>query len=1001
MFRKSMFVLSILLIASFIFGPIALAQSPTPMAQVSRPAGPGNYPEYPIDHLTTQNSNQPGAALIALGQPGTSFRYVKSFGVTQQPYISDTNHLNDPVGIFIDSNNNVYITEYSGNRVLKYDSSGNNVLALGKAGVCITDNYMFCSPKDVALDHSGNIWVADGNRVVQYNASGTFLQQLPQDNPWDTGNDNTHFNDPHGVAFDNGGRMFVSDTNNQRIQIYDISGGSPVYSATIGINGESGSDNSHFNQPFRIAVDSSNRLYVVDKENDRVQRCTYNSGGWSCSTFKKSLNQPQGIALDSSNNVYIADTTNGRIVKCTSSAVCSTFEQGAYWPSDVAVDSSGNVYGAVETESFISKYDSSGNYSGPFKGALFVPYLTDGNHFNHPRVAIDPQGNIIILEEQGQRLVKLDSDGNLLFSLGVPGISGSDNNHFNWPHGVATDSAGKIYVADSCRVQIISPNGVYLNTLGTGCGTGDYEFNWASGIAVDKNGNIYVADYPNHRVEIFNNNLVFIGRIGQTGVCSAANDRLCEPIAVTVDSNGNVFVTDGGNLRVQKFNSNLHWQMTIGNGTWGNSFDQLAWPEDIAVDSQGKIYVTDWSNNRVQIFDSTGAYLTTIGGAWGTNTSQFIGVPGVDLDSKGNVYVTDWENARIQKFAPGVPGWRQANINGFGEQTNGGVTSLEVFQGELYAGTANWALGGRIYRTPDGKNWSPVTDFGVTNAYSVTNPVIADLIEFQGNLYAGTAWDGIAGQVWRSANGTTWDQVISDGFGDEKNQGIKTFGVFNNFLYAGTSNNDGVQIWRSSSGDALSWTQVFTNSLGNATTASGFAVFNNELFAALFNDPSGQAQVWHTSNGTDWSVASTPGFGETSNDSPGGFAVFKGNLYLGIRNDITGAQLWRSNNGTTWDKVIGNGFGAIENNKIDGLYVYKDRLYAFTDNGKTGLQTWVSADGDLWSQFGTPGFGDSNNKSTLWSNAVTEYDSSIFIGTWNGGEVWQMLNQIHLPLIIK
>lgn len=67
----------------------------------------------------------------------------------------------------------------------------------------------------------------------------------------------------------------------------------------------------------KIALDSSDRLYVAEIGNNRVQRCTYSSG-WSCTVLDSNLNGPQGIAVDNSDNVYIADTWNGQIRKCTS-----------------------------------------------------------------------------------------------------------------------------------------------------------------------------------------------------------------------------------------------------------------------------------------------------------------------------------------------------------------------------------------------------------------------------------------------------------------------------------------------------------------------------------------------------------------------------------------------------------------------------------------------------------------------------------------------------------
>jgi len=263
-----------------------------------------------------------------------------------------------------------------------------------------------------------------------------------------------------------------------------------------------------------------------------VQKCTYSSG-WTCNTFDTGLNYPQGVTADGT-DIYVADTDNGRIRKCTGGGSCSDFAalyKGIY---DVVVDSSGNVYGAVAYDAVIYKYDSSGTYLGIFLGVENVPYLTDGYHYNRPRVAIDSSDNIIIIEEHGHRLVKLDRFGNFQWSVGVPGVDAYDNDHFaHAPHGVATDANNNIYVVDGDRVQIFNSSGVYQATLDDG-------FSWVAGIAVDTAGNIYISDAHEHIVKIYDDNLVNVGQIGAAGECGSANDRLCWPIGLEVDSAGNI-----------------------------------------------------------------------------------------------------------------------------------------------------------------------------------------------------------------------------------------------------------------------------------------------------------------------------------------------------------------------------------------------------------------------------------------------------------------------------
>ena len=336
------------------------------------------------------------------------------------------------------------------------------------------------------------------------------------------------------------------------------------------------------------------------------------------------------------------------------------------------------------------------------------------------------------------------------------------------------------------------------------------------------------------------------------------------------------------------------------------------------------------------------------------------------------------------------PSWQQINTNGFGDSQTNGVISLEVFQNQLYAGTANGS-GGSVWRLrPDGQ-WQQVSEAGFGNGSAA--PAIVDLAVFQGKLYAGMGWDDAPGQVWRSVNGTSWQPVTTDGFGDSGNIAITNFAVFKGLLYAGTGTSNGsAQIWRSMSGSSNTWTKVAPDGPELSGNVTGFAVYKRVLYAAI--EPSsgvGPAQIWRSTNGNDWTTVTIDGFGDPNNVSTGGFAQFGGYLYLGTRNDVTGGQLWRTMDGLHWEMVIGDGFGDVNNIKIESLLVHDDLLYAVTFNPQTGLQIWRSEDALNWEQIISNGFGDSNNFSTLWNDAFIEYQGHILIGTWNnvdGGELW-------------
>ena len=934
------------------------------------------------------------AAVLTTGQPGTNFRYVQTFGETQVPYLADTGHLNNPVGLFVDGSNNLFVTEEWGFRVLKYNSTGGSIWSLGKAGVSGTDQYVFSHPTDTAIDQNGNVWVADANRIVEYDASGVFIRQLPETQAQNAGSDNTHFNDTWGIAVDTGGRLYVSDRNNHRVQVYDLSTGSPVYSSTVGVTGQPGSNNAHFNQPFRIALDNLNNLFVADSGNNRVQKCSY-SGAWVCTTFDTGYGLVQGLTVDNNNAVYASDMHNAYVRKCTAGGVCINFGAPNVYYTDLAVDSNGFVYGTQPWgNSTVTKVNSSGQFPTTFAGVPGVPYLTDGYHYNRPRVTTDFAGNILISEEMGQRVVKLDPNGTLLWTYGGRNMNcGANWGAFCAPVGIAADSTGRIFIADSsaCRVFILNSDGTPYTSLGQGCGTGDYQFGEATGVAIDQFDNIYVVDRSNQRVEIFNKNLVFTSRIGQTGVCDLANNHFCQPQSVAVDSAGSIYVTERGNNRVQKFSSSLQWQMSIGTNNWGEQFDQFAWPEDVDVDSQGKIYISDWTNQRIQVFDSTGAYLTAIGGDGGVNTGQFIGAVGVSVDRKGNVFTSDWENNRIHKFAPDVRGWKQVNINGFDSRRIEAIPSMGTFAGYLYASTADFTINDyRLYRTQDGNSWVR----GLTSFSSG----ISALKEYKNKLYLGT-W---AGEIWSSPNGAAWTRVFTSTWG------ISHFSVFNDALFAGTYTDaalTGEVLYKTT--DGVQWDPLVSN--GNGTqSVSGIlssAEFHGLLYlgAADWTNTTG-AHIWRT-NGITLTEVVSDGFGSPGNLVPGGMAVLADQIYVSV-GQADGFQVWRSPSGEvgSWEKVLEGSPSNPGTTHYTSMAALDNQLFLVVENSTNGLQVWSTNDGRVWSKASPAGLGDSNNTRSEWSNGLTIFNNKLYLAipnSANGAEIWQKMFDVYMPLMPK
>jgi hypothetical protein len=160
-------------------------------------------------------------------------------------------------------------------------------------------------------------------------------------------------------------------------------------------------------------------------------------------------------------------------------------------------------------------------------------------------------------------------------------------------------------------------------------------------------------------------------------------------------------------------------------------------------------------------------------------------------------------------------------------------------------------------------------------------------------------------------------------------------------------------------------------------------------------------RIWRTSNGTTWDQVNTDGFGDANNTETITLAIYKGQLYAGTINKVTGGQIWRTSNGTTWNVIMTNGFGDPNKSDINGLYVFENRLFATAANDVTGTEVWATSNGNQWTQVNIDGWGDSNNGFSLRGNAGANFKNNLVISVTNGangGEVWQMEQyKVYLP----
>jgi sugar lactone lactonase YvrE len=293
--------------------------------------------------------------------------------------------------------------------------------------------------------------------------------------------------------------------------------------------------------------------------------------------------------------------------------------------------------------------------------------------FSEPSgVAVDTSGNVYVADWSNHRIRKVTPTGVVTTLAGstqgdVDGIGVAAQ--FANPYGVAVDTSGNVYVADTnnYRIRKVTPTGVVTTLAGSMPGdvdgtTATAQFSFPFGIAVDASGNVYVADRSNHRIRKVTPTGVVTTLAGSTrgyGDGTGATARFSEPSDVAVDGSGNVYVADQSNHRIRKVTP-TGVVTTLAGSTQGYADDtgaaaQFSEPSGIAVDGSGNVYVADQSNHRIRKVTPTGVVTTLAGSTQGyaddTGAAAQFSYPfDVAIDASGRVYVADWSNHRIRKI---------------------------------------------------------------------------------------------------------------------------------------------------------------------------------------------------------------------------------------------------------------------------------------------------------------------------------------------------------------
>jgi len=605
------------------------------------------------------------------------------------------------------------------------------------------------TPHGVAADAAGNLYIADfsNNRIRKVDAVTGIITTFAGTGAGGFNGDNisaltANLGGPADIFFDNAGDMYIAVQYQHRIRKITMSTGiitTVAGSGTSGYNGDGiSATTAQLSSPRGVFVDGSGNIFIADQNNHRVRKVSFATGlistiagttfsgynGDNIAATTARLNFPSGVALDASGHIYIADVSNNRLRRVNASTGVITTVAGTgvngyngdgiaattaqVRPIHVEFDAAGNIY--IADNNRIRKITIATGLISTIAGNGMQGYNGEGlpatsAWINTPLgFCFDPAGNFYFPENYNHRVRKVNIATGIISTVAGNGVADgllATAVPISHTSGSAVDQYGNVYIADElhCRVRKVDYATGIITTV---AGNGSLSYNGdgipavAAGVslptdvAVDPAGNLYITDYGNHRIRKVDAATGLISTIVGTGIIiyngdniPATSATIYAPYGIELDAAGNVYFAEYSGHRVRKITVSTGIITTVaGTGTAGYNGDNIAAstaqinaPWGLGVDASGNVYIGEGAGHRVRKVTVSTGIITTIAGTGvaaispngiPATSAEVVGPGSICFDPAGNIYFTDRGSQRVRKIA--YPSGIISTIAGTGNQ---------------------------------------------------------------------------------------------------------------------------------------------------------------------------------------------------------------------------------------------------------------------------------------------------------------------------------------------